>query len=296
MPGQHHRAILSEAARFVAYHIDWSRHKEALDLAREHFGASRKALGEDDPDTIAIMSTLSMLCFKTARYEECLEWISKDLEAQSKVLGDDHAEIPRFLLCVARAQCRLKRLDEAVASAEECVALSKRAPGPDQAETLQRMYLLARIYRLDGVGRHKEALLLMQQVLEAAMRTLGPDHSFTISARWFADSWSMEAERAREIESAGPTTLEDQKDVQGTPPETIEDPHTAQRKDTDKVREPLGTPSDPGAELPAAPRAEPGEGKDQHIPNASAKADTEPSLEAVGLENEQPIPSPGKQK
>jgi hypothetical protein len=103
-----------------------------------------------------------------------------------------------------------------VASAEECVALSERVLGPNHIEALAGMLFLATIYSLEGVGRYKEGLLLMQQALEVAERTLGSDHEFAISARRYVDKLLRETERAREGATPG-ATLPTTETTEGTP-------------------------------------------------------------------------------
>ncbi|KAK0740165.1 hypothetical protein B0T18DRAFT_203158 [Schizothecium vesticola] len=192
IPGHHHRVTMALAAKLVYYQLESGLGKEVLELGLELFEASRKALGEDDPETLAIITTISSIYFEADRYEECLEWALKDVEAQRRLLGENHAEIPWRLLRLSWVQGHLKRFEEAVASAEECVALSERVLGPEDLVTLQGMIFLAetaKTYRLEGGGRRKEGLLLMQQVLEVSKRTLGPDHEFTILARRYIDNW-----------------------------------------------------------------------------------------------------------
>ena len=261
MPGHHHRDTLAIAARQVDHQFEDGLDKEALELGLELFETSRIVLGEEDTDTLAIITTISSTHFKAERYEECLEWVLKDVEAQRKVMGEDHAEISRCLLQLAMVQGRLGRFEEAVAVAEEYVALPKRVLGPDYVKTLEGM-LCATMCRFQGVVRYKEALLLIQQVLEAAERTLGPDHDYTIIVRQLVDSWSGEAERGMEGELPGASTLatsKDQKDVQETPLQEIEDTQMARSNGSTGVEGLRGTPSNPGTELSAAPRPEPGE-------------------------------------
>jgi tetratricopeptide (TPR) repeat protein len=306
MPGHHYRGALVVAASVVELQFKSDLGKEALQLGLELFGASREVLGEDDPDTLAMISTIASMYCVADRYEEGLEWALKDVEAQRKLLGENHPQIPWCLFRLSWIQDHLKRHEEALASGKECVALSKRVLGPDHLETLQRMLLLAAMYISEGPKRYGEAYLLMQEVLEAAERTLGPDHECTVLARNFFEIGVSEWETARGVEPPGPTTLatsKDQKVVQETPPQKIGDSHTAQSKESKDAEDPRGTPSDPGTKLSAAPRPEPGEKEttvpgeeDQHIPNTTSNADTEPSPEALGIENEQPTPNVAKAK
>lgn len=208
-PGHHHQCTLARAILLVDYQIEHGLHKEALELGLPLFEASRGVLGEDDTITLTILTTISSMHFNAQRYQECLEWALRDAEARGKLLGEDHAEMPWRLLRLAMVQSELGRAGEAMASAEKCVALSKRVYGPDHLGTLLGMSILSATYRSEDVGRHEEGLLLAQQVLEAAERTLEPDHDFVIGARESVENGLGKADSAGEGESRGATTLHD---------------------------------------------------------------------------------------
>lgn len=245
-PGHHHRATLARAAELVHYHHEHGLNKEALELGLALYEARREALSEDDPDTLVIVAAISSMYFKAEQYEDFLQWGLKDIEAKRKDPDEDDADLSGRLLRLAIAQGDLGLLDEAVASGEESLALSKRALGPDAFGTLITMSILSAIYKAEGVGRDEEALLLAQQMLEAAERTLGPDDEWTIGARECVENWSAEtADSAEEGDTPGATTLvtsNDQKGPQEAPTEKIEDTRTAHSKDSNDVEDPRGTP------------------------------------------------------
>lgn len=244
-PGHHHRITLARAAELVYYQHEHGLDKEALELGLALYEARREALGEDDPETLVIVAAISSMYFKAEQYEDFLEWGLRDIEAKRKDPDEDDADLSGRLLRLAIAQGDLGLLEEAVASAEESVALSKRALGPDAFGTLIGMSILSAVYKAEGVGRDEEALLLAQQMLEAAERTLGPDDEFAIGARECVENWSAEAQSAEEGETPGATTLitcNDQKDAQETLPEKIDDTRVVDSKDSDDVENPRGTP------------------------------------------------------
>jgi eukaryotic-like serine/threonine-protein kinase len=84
----------------------------------------------------------------------------------------------------------------AVPHLERALKLRQDHLGPDHPETLDSMARLAAAYQL--VGRHREAIALLEQRLNSGKATFGPDHSETLEfaaglafAHWYAGKWDL---------------------------------------------------------------------------------------------------------
>ncbi|KAL7270106.1 hypothetical protein RUND412_007199 [Rhizina undulata] len=66
-------------------------YKEAEESYRNALAVKEKALGEDDPDTLATVNDIALVFDKQGRYKEAVEFYQRALIGQEKVLGKDHS-------------------------------------------------------------------------------------------------------------------------------------------------------------------------------------------------------------
>jgi eukaryotic-like serine/threonine-protein kinase len=141
---------------------------------------SRRALGPDDPRTLAIMSDLVFLKEEEGKYAEAEVLAKQVLEADRRVLGPENLSTVTSMNVLAGAYYRQGKNAQAEALYKETADIRRRKLGPENRDTLQAMYNLGLIYIAEG--RYAEAEALRLKVLETQRRVLGPDHPDTLGS------------------------------------------------------------------------------------------------------------------
>ena len=132
---------------------------EAREELRAALALSEQELGADHPDTLALVSDLSVYCGALGDYEEALSLALRAADGRASALGETHPDTLSAKHNAAHALFCLGRADEAITLAES--VLENRPAGDPLA--LQALMNLAACY--GSAGRVEEALATYEKAL-----------------------------------------------------------------------------------------------------------------------------------
>ena len=163
----------------LAY-FDMSLFSEAQPQLERAAALRRRALGQDDPDTLASQDELGVLYNLQAKYPAAEALLAQVLAARRRVLGDTHKDTLSTMFNLGTAisyegdDARAAPMFATVLEAE------RRLLGEDDPATLSVLDGLACSYL--RLGRIAEGASLLERELELNRRVLGPDHPDTINS------------------------------------------------------------------------------------------------------------------
>jgi hypothetical protein len=142
--------------------------------------ASRRNLGKDPTDTVALLRKLADLFLKKYEYDRALPLYEECLDISKRVLGEDHPETLKSLKSLANLFELNNNYDRALPLLEELLAKQKRVLGEDDPETLQSLSYLAATYSIhNNIDR---ALPLYEELLAKQKRVLGENDPKTLAS------------------------------------------------------------------------------------------------------------------
>jgi tetratricopeptide (TPR) repeat protein len=133
--------------------------------------------GEENPETLLCMLSISMALGYLGKFEEALEWNEKAIRGLTINPGAEHPNTLVAQSHLAKILSMLSRLDEAEATIRSVIATREKILGPGHGNTLKSRGRLAGIFELQG--RRDEALALEEDVYAVAVESLGIDHPET---------------------------------------------------------------------------------------------------------------------
>jgi tetratricopeptide (TPR) repeat protein len=218
---QESEAWVRLSRRCTAALMDDGRWKEAEGLQVQIIEATKRVLGLEHEQTLAVMSDLALIYRRQKRLKEA-EVLGLDLIVTYKRLSG--AEDSKLLECMGNLgstyhdQGRWKEAEELQVQATE---LAKRVLGLEHADTAASMNNLANTYVIQG--RHREAEELQVQVVEIHKRVRGAEHPKTTSAMNNLALMLMGRGQWREAEELQVQVVETKKRVLGAEhPDTLE--------------------------------------------------------------------------
>ena len=157
-------------------------HVGALDQAKliqqEHLVQTRKACGEEHPDTVRSMMDLAAINADLSEYSEAEVLQTAGLEGTRRIFGSTHPKTVVAMTTVCSIYRDQGRLAEAEALALEAILLSIESSGSSHPRTLAASNVLANVYFAQG--RLEEAEEHMTAVFEGRKLLLGADHADTL--------------------------------------------------------------------------------------------------------------------
>ncbi|KAI7280685.1 hypothetical protein KC345_g4599 [Hortaea werneckii] len=173
--------------------------KEAQELEAKVLEASRKALGEEHPNTLNAIGNLALTYSKQGRWKEAEKLEVKVLEASRRVLGNQHPNTLGATSNLASTYSKQGRWKEAEELQVKVIEASRKVLGQEHPDTLDVMGSLAITYR--GQGRLEEAESLQTKVVVASRRVLGEEHPDTLDVMGNLATTYREQGRLEEAES-----------------------------------------------------------------------------------------------
>ena len=193
---------------WALYHLNalGDQAQRAIVIGEPLIADTERALGPDDPDTLAARNNLANAYQTAGRIDEAIVLHEQVVEGRERTLGPDHPQTVQSRQNLAAAYRAAGRTDgaatyeqsptdpEAVAPQEQVLvgpgavvlheqvlADRERTLGPDDPDTLAARNNLAVAYQT--AGRIDEAIALHEQALADRERVLGPDHPGTLNSR-----------------------------------------------------------------------------------------------------------------
>lgn len=170
---------------------------EAIPVAQECVDLSEKVFGPDDPKTAREVNNLAELYNVMADLGNAAQLYQRSLDICVKTLGPiDPQTVTVFhnldalkRKAVAKIESlhdqaavlyNRKQYAEAIPIAQECLELSEKVVGPDDADTARKLLMVGVLYRKSG--DHFTAEPLYQRALKILEKELGPEHPDTAQA------------------------------------------------------------------------------------------------------------------
>jgi class 3 adenylate cyclase len=149
-------------------------------LVREALAIRRKLLGDEHPDTAALMNHLARCYQQQEKFGQAEPLLRQALAVTSRSLGPEHPGTADIIESLASLNNSLGRLDEASELYRQAIAIHSASEGPEHPHTAIAIYNLSDTC-FNG-GRLREAEPLCRKALEIWSKTLGSDHPWTIEA------------------------------------------------------------------------------------------------------------------
>ena len=201
-PGAELAGALLRLRGWSLYHLNalGDQAQRAIVIGEPLIADTERALGPDDPDTLAARNNLANAYQTAGRADEAIVLHEQVVAGRERMLGADDpltAQSRQNLAAAYRAAGRTEQSSTdpdatapqeqtlvgpgAVALHQQVLADRERVLGPDDPDTLAARNNLAVAYQT--AGRIDEAIALHEQALADRERVLGPDHPATLNSR-----------------------------------------------------------------------------------------------------------------
>ncbi|MEM9347001.1 MAG: tetratricopeptide repeat protein [Planctomycetota bacterium] len=148
-----------------------------LALSQEIFREAHDRFGRSHPETLADEHALALALMQDQQYEAARDRFVYLHKANERNLGSTNLHTISTLSQLARCELALERYDEAIDRYLDTVGRYEALLGPDHIGTFKERRILVATYS-EG-GRHGEALLQADLLLDDAVRALGKEHPLT---------------------------------------------------------------------------------------------------------------------
>ena len=157
---------------------DLGLYPEAQGQVERAIELRRHALGEEHPDTLGSMSSLTEILYMRGKYAQLETLSAKLLAVRRRVLGDQHSDTALTLNNLGVAYMMQGKYSQADALHTKALEVQRRVLGEDHKETLHTMSNLASLYLRQG--NNAQAETFFSKVLEARRRVQGEEHPDTL--------------------------------------------------------------------------------------------------------------------
>lgn len=162
-------------------YLNLSEHDRAEAHLREAYNLWRGEYGEGDERTVRALATLSGALEQGGQTTPALALAQEAAGRAKALLGEDHPVTLETRIRLAWNFYRLRRHEEAFATASEAWALAERAAAAPEVDAYSALHLLAR--REGTAGRVEEGERLLRRGLRAHEERYGAHHLRTARAR-----------------------------------------------------------------------------------------------------------------
>ena len=138
----------------------------------------QRLLGDEHPETLALMNNLGVSYTDAGRYAEAESLYERVVSVKKRILGDDHPSTLISIHALGVNYRFLGKYPEAEKTLASVYEIRRRTLGEEHPETLVTMNALALVY--GARGRYLESESLLQRALDARRRVLGEVHLITI--------------------------------------------------------------------------------------------------------------------
>lgn len=153
-------------------------HEKAISHLQRSAELRRIQLGQDHPDTVAVLSSLAGEYSHVGKKAEALELYEKVKNAREARLGPNNPATLTERANVAWAYWGVGKKEEALAQLETVRESMANTLGADHLFTLMTVALMANAYY--ELGRTSEAVALFEQVRDGIVPKLTLDHPYTL--------------------------------------------------------------------------------------------------------------------
>ncbi|MFI8834800.1 tetratricopeptide repeat protein [Streptomyces afghaniensis] len=165
-------------ARTGEFHHEQGSVRRAVALLEHSVEDLRATVGNDAPDTLAVMNNLAGAYASAGDLTTAVRLYADVHRRQTNILGDDHPSTLVTAANLALAHQSLGDLHAALEAYQEILRKQRRVLGDDHPRTLVTRHNLAAAYA--AVGDLQQAFSTYEQLLAAQRRILGPHHIQTL--------------------------------------------------------------------------------------------------------------------
>jgi eukaryotic-like serine/threonine-protein kinase len=153
-------------------------YSSSLPLLERAAETRRRALGPENPETLASMHHLATTLLADGHYSEAEKLFRETLDSERRVLGPENTLTLLSMNNLAVILYDQGRYADAEKLDRETLEIRRRVSGPEHPDTLLSMSGLAD--SLSKQGRYAEAEKLDRETLDILRRVSGPDHPHTL--------------------------------------------------------------------------------------------------------------------
>ncbi|MBK6920116.1 MAG: serine/threonine protein kinase [Deltaproteobacteria bacterium] len=146
------------------------RLEEAFSLYREALEAQRRLLGPDDPVVAMTLNHMGNVKIEQADYATAREYVTRSLELRKRVLGAMHPKVAASINNLAAIDLRLQHFDDALARADEALAIVRGTGGMEESIALD-----IAIEAATGTGNVERRAREAERLVELRERTGSAD-------------------------------------------------------------------------------------------------------------------------
>jgi tetratricopeptide (TPR) repeat protein len=210
----------------VQFAIAWvleeqGQYRDTERIVREVLKERERALGPEDPDTLASRNTLAIALDQQGNYPEAEKEYRIVMKLREKVLGPEHPDTLMTRFCLATALDHQGKYPEAEKECRDVMKLRGKILGPEHPDTLMTRFWLAVV--LDDQGKYIDAEAEFRAVVRLQEKVLGSEHPNTLHTRyWLANALDQEG-KYPEAEAEGRAVVKLEQKVLGSEhPYTLE--------------------------------------------------------------------------
>ena len=157
---------------------DLGLYREAQRQLKSALELGRRALGPENPKTLAILADLAIVREYQGKYPEAEQMLAQAVEADRRVLGQENPQTLQAMNRLGTVYTTEGKYPQAEALLIQTVEIRRRVLGPDHSATAAAMSNLSDVY--SDEGKYTEAEALETQTVQSLRRVLGPDNPRTL--------------------------------------------------------------------------------------------------------------------
>jgi serine/threonine protein kinase len=161
--------------------FDQGKYPDAEQLFRRVIAVRTRAMGPENPDTLASRNRLIYVLNEEEKHEEAETEARQVVTLREKILGSEHPDTLLSRYNLASALYHGGKYAQAEQFYREVVAADERVIGPEHPRTLAAHIGLANT--LNDQGKYKEAIDSYRRVIQLDNKAYGPEHPVTLNDR-----------------------------------------------------------------------------------------------------------------
>ena len=153
------------------------KYKEAIPLAEKLVVLTRRAKGDEDPDTATSLNNLAALYEDMGEYAKAEPLFKEALEIHQKIFGREHPDTATNLNNLAELYWAMGEYAKAKPLYEEALEICRKVFGREHPNTATSLNNLGALYK--DMGDYPKAEPLYKEALEIRLKVLGREHPDT---------------------------------------------------------------------------------------------------------------------
>jgi tetratricopeptide (TPR) repeat protein len=153
------------------------KYKEAIPLAEKLVVLTRRAKGDEDPDTATSLNNLAALYEDMGEYAKAEPLFKEALEIHQKIFGREHPDTATNLNNLAELYWEMGEYAKAEPLNKEALEICRKVFGREHPNTATSLNNLGALYK--DMGEYPKAEPLYKEALEIRLKVLGREHPDT---------------------------------------------------------------------------------------------------------------------